>query len=116
MPQPEAEPTTTAAVKAHLKITDTTDDEAIDSAVAAVNVFVRRTEKARRISVVTPEPDPNDWPADLIQGATMLAARLFKRRNSPNGVEAFAVAGPVYVRRNDPDIGMLLDLDMPMVG
>lgn len=116
MPQPAAEPTTRDAVKAHLKITDAADDTAIDSAVAAVNVFVRRTEKARKIGVVTPEPDPNDWPADLTQGATMLAARLFKRRNSPNGVEAFAVAGPVYVRRNDPDIGMLLDLDAPMVG
>ncbi len=116
MPQPAAEPTTTAAVKAHLKITDATDDAAIDGAVAAVNVYVRRTEKARAIGVVDPEPDPNEWPADLKQGATMLAARLFKRRNSPNGVEAFAVAGPVYVRRNDPDIAMLLDLDAPMVG
>lgn len=116
MPQPEADPTSTENVKAHLKIADDVDDAAIGSAVAAVNVFVRRTEKARRVGIVDPAPVPNDWPADLTQGATMLAARLFKRRNSPNGVEAFAVAGPVYVRRNDPDIGMLLDLDAPMVG
>lgn len=116
MPQPAAEPTTTALVKAQLSIADAGDDAQIEKVVAAVNVFVRRTEKARKIGIVDPEPDPNDWPADLIQGATMLAARLHRRRNSPSGVEAFAVAGPVYVRRNDPDIAMLLDLDLPMVG
>jgi hypothetical protein len=114
MPQPADEPTTTVAVKSQLSITDAADDAAIDRCVAAVNVFVRRTEKARVVGLV--DPAPAAWPADLIQGATMLAARLFRRRNSPSGVEAFAVAGPVYVRRYDPDVAMLLDLDAPMVG
>lgn len=116
MPQPAAEPTDSTAVKAYLSIDDGADDALIAKVVAAVNVFVRRTEKARKIGVVDPEPVPNNWPADLSQGATMLAARLFRRKNSPNGVEAFAVTGPVYVRRNDPDIAMMLELDSPMVG
>lgn len=116
MPQPDTEPTDTTAVKAYLSIDDAADDEAIAKVVTAVNVFVRRTEKARRLGVVDPEPVPNVWPGDVTQGATMLAARLHRRKNSPNGVEAFAVGGPVYVRRNDPDIAMLLDLDSPMVG
>lgn len=114
MPQPAAEPTTTALVKSQLGIDDNTDDALIDRAVGAVNVFVRRTEKARAYGLA--DPAPAAWPADLVQGATMLAARLHRRRNSPSGVEAFAVAGPVYVRRNDPDIAMMLDLDAPMVG
>lgn len=116
MPQPEAEPTDTTAVKAYLSLDDAADDAAIAKVCAATNVFVRRTEKARLLGLVDPEPVPNDWPADITQGATMLAARLHRRKNSPNGVEAFAVGGPVYVRRNDPDIAMLLDLDAPMVG
>lgn len=114
MPQPAAEPTTTPAVKAYLSLTDAADDAVIDGVVAAVNVFVRRTEKARAYGLA--DPAPADWAADVKQGAKMLAARLFRRKNSPNGVEAFAVAGPVYVRRNDPDIAMMLDLDAPMVG
>ena len=116
MPQPVAEPTDTEAVKAYLSLDDTGDDDLLDKVCAAVNVFVRRTEKARRLGLVDPEPVPNDWPGDITQGSTMLAARLHRRKNSPNGVEAFAVGGPVYVRRNDPDIAMMLDLDAPMVG
>lgn len=116
MPQPVAEPTDTAAVKAYLSLDDDGDDGLLDKVCTAVNVFVRRTEKARRLGLVSPEPVPNDWPGDITQGATMLAARLHRRKNSPNGVEAFAVGGPVYVRRNDPDIAMMLDLDAPMVG
>lgn len=114
MPQPTAEPVTLTAVKAYLSLDDARDDAALTTVVSAVNVFVRRTEKARKVGL--PNPAPAEWPADLVHGGVMLAARLHRRRNSPSGVEAFAVAGPVYVRRNDPDIAMMLDLDAPMVG
>lgn len=114
MPQPVDEPVTRDAVKTYLNLTDAADDPRVDQVVAAVNVFVRRTEKARAYGLADPAPDA--WPADLVQGGLMLAARLYRRRNSPNGVEAFAVGGPVYVRRNDPDVAMMLDLDAPMVG
>lgn len=113
MPQPEAEPVTLAIVKAHLSLDDARDDDRLTPVVAAVNVFLRRTEKARRIGLADPA---TTWPDDLVQGGKMLAARLHRRANSPTGVEAFAVAGPIYVRRNDPDIAMMLDLDAPMVG
>ena len=39
----------------------------------------------------------------------MLAARLFRRRNSPGGVEAFT-DGAVYVARTDPDVAALLSI------
>ena len=55
--------------------------------------------------------DPTDeWPADLRLGAIMLAARMYRRRNSPAGVEALGELGPVYVSRNDPDLAQLLKL------
>lgn len=50
------------------------------------------------------------WPKNLAHGATMLAARVWRRRNTPSGVEAFGELGPVYVQRNDPDIAILLGL------
>jgi hypothetical protein len=113
MPQPDVEPVTLPAVKAYLSLDDERDDTRLAPVLAAVTVFLRRTEKARRVGLADPAAV---WPADLVHGGVMLAARLHRRRNSTTGVEAFAAAGPVYVRRNDPDIAMMLDLDAPMVG
>lgn len=116
MPQPAADPVTLAAVKTYLSLDDAGDDGRLAPVVAAVNLFIRRTEKALRFGLLDPRPDPDVWPADLVHGGVMLAARLHRRRNSTTGVEAFAASGPVYVRRNDPDIALMLDLDAPMVG
>lgn len=55
-------------------------------------------------------PTPDMWPANIATGASMLAARLHRRRNSPAGVEAFNDMGAIYVSRRDPDIAMLLGL------
>jgi hypothetical protein len=43
-------------------------------------------------------------------GAAMLGARLYRRRNSPEGVATFTADGAVYVQRNDPDVAMLLGI------
>lgn len=81
----------------------------LDETVAAVNALVRGLQVAL---VVNGE----SWPANVTRGANMLAARLYRRRNSPTGVEAVSDVGPVYVRRNDPDIATLLKLNRPAVG
>lgn len=102
---PSGGPTSRDAVKAHLRITDDRDDVSIDGKVDAVNRAVRSWP------VSTAAVDQAEWPADIAEGATMLAARLFRRRNSPAGVEQFAGApSPAYVMRNDPDVAMLLKL------
>ncbi len=71
----------------------------LDTAVAAVNSLIPRWIDAARL-----EGD------DVKLGAIMLAARLYRRRNSPAGVESFGELGPVYVSRNDPDLAMVLGL------
>lgn len=89
----------------------TRDVEGLEAVVTAVNGLV------------------SDWlgyhePAAEVKpqhahGATMLAARVFRRRNSPAGVEALGDLGPVYVSRNDPDLAMMLGLAnyrRPVVG
>lgn len=70
--------------------------------VSATNVWVRRLHPG---TVVDGEPA---WDADVVLGATMLAGRLWRRRDSPAGVETFAGDGAVYVQRNDPDVAMML--------
>lgn len=59
------------------------------------------------------------WPPNIRLGAKMLAARLYRRRNSPAGVESLGELGPVYVSRNDPDLAQLLCIgryERPKVG
>lgn len=57
------------------------------------------------------------WDDGVLLGATMVAARLYRRRNSPNGLESFGQDGGVtYVSRFDPDVARLLRLSAPAVG
>lgn len=113
MPQPVAGPATAAGVKLQLSLTDTRDDAMVDACTAAANQWVRRLPCA--------DVDAVDWSAhaDVVQGANMLGARLVRRRNSPDGVQAMTDAGVAYVARSDPDIAMLLQLGVyspPSVG
>lgn len=100
-PTPATPPTSAAAVREWLTLTgDVVADEAkVALYVAAVNVMVTR--------FAAPEAD-GTWGADITLGATMLAGRLYRRRNNPAGVAEFAAEGPVFVQRNDPDIAQLL--------
>lgn len=112
---PVGGPATLAGVKAHLGIADARDDDRLAAIVAAVNAKVRRwpcSEVAVNLA---------DWTvaADVVEGATLLAARLFRRKNSPAGVEAFGAEGAAYVMRSDPDVALLLGLgshQRPAVG
>jgi len=116
MPQPTDGPATLDATKLQLQLEDTVDDSYITTVVDAVNVTVR--DMAYPLSIDT-DPAPAEWPADILLGSNMLAARLVRRRNSPSGVEALTDAGAAYVSRNDPDISQLLRIGAnakPMVG
>ena len=101
---------TLEVVKAWLKLTTTTDDDLVRQCTAAANVVVGR--------YVTPPTDDLER-GDHDLAATMLAARLYRRRNSPEGVQAMTDAGAWYVARTDPDIARLLRIDQylaPQVG
>lgn len=54
--------------------------------------------------------DPAVWTKGTELGAVMLAARLVRRRNSPNGIEAFTADATAYVSREDPDVSRMLRL------
>jgi hypothetical protein len=106
-PLPEVEPTSTEVVAATFGLVDLTPAETLrlDGIVDAVNDYVRGLPKAERArgSLI--------WPASIVEGSTMLAGRLWLRKDTPGGV--FAVTGgtvPIFVHRQDPDIALLLDL------
>lgn len=103
---PEGGPTSLPLTKTQLAITDTDDDARLTDIVDAVNALVRTWPIAGTALLVTPAA----FPGFVVLGATLLAARLYRRKNSPAGVEAFASGGVAYVMRNDPDIAVMLKL------
>lgn len=81
--------------------------------LAAVNSFVGS------LPVVQHLEDGAAWPAEVRLGAIMLAARLAKRRNSPNGIESATDMNVTYTARYDSDISRMLQIDghrAPAVG
>jgi hypothetical protein len=111
-PAPLVGPTSAADVAAWMTrdAGDAAAVEKLEPVARAVNKLVRRW--------LDPRPD-GSWDDDHTFGATMLAARLYRRRNSPEGVATFTSEGAVYVQRNDPDVAMLLELGVyarPVVG
>lgn len=101
---PSGGPATPEAVTTELGPIPAGDTALVEDAVSAVNVMVRSLPAAA-LAV-----DQAEWPANIVKGANMLAGRIYRRRNSPNGVESFGDLGPVYVQRRDPDIAMLLNI------
>lgn len=90
-----------AAVESYLGLGADRDRDQLMAVCAAVNDLVSDWHGL----------DGDDEPGDRLKfGALMLAARVYRRRNSPAGVEALGELGPVYVSRNDPDLTMMLGL------
>jgi hypothetical protein len=79
--------------------------------VASVNVYVESLPNIDRDFF-------DAWDKTTILGAVMLAARMYRRKNSPGGIEAVGEM-TTYVSRYDSDIARLLNIDSfrkPMVG
>jgi hypothetical protein len=84
-------------------------DAAMGTVVGTVNEYVSGLPVVA--NAATGDPPTVTVPADVKQGAVMLGARLWRRRNSPAGVEAITEAGATYVARYDPEISRLLQID-----
>lgn len=104
--------TTVEAAGQWLQLTgDLGGDAVLSSCVTTANSVVDR--------YIDPD-QPVPSAADAHQAATMLAARLYRRRNSPEGVQGITPDGvAVGIVRTDADIARLLRIDTfttPQVG
>lgn len=97
--------TDAATVRRYVGLEANDPDPDIEPAVAAANQFATGRDNA------PPADDPS-----FALGAKLLAARLYKRKFTPEGVGSFGGEIPLYVARSDPEIRMLLGLDKPAVG
>ena len=97
-----------ADVRSWLKLPAGQDDDLVRRCAAAVEPEVERW-RADRWSTPDPDADPPTPrmyvpDAQVYEAAVMLAAKVFRRRNSPAGiVEGFGDA-VTYVARYDPEI------------
>ena len=101
---------TPSAVETYLGLTAERDAAELGRVVAAVNDLIGEW---------TGLTDADEAGERIKFGALMLAARVFRRRNSPAGVAALGERGPVYVSRNDPELAMMLGIGnyrRPVVG
>ena len=108
---PVIEYVTPARVKAAagLRPDDTADAERLAEAAAAANAWASRRPGA--------PADPDDpEAADWVLGVLTLAARWYKRRTSPEGVQAIGDGLAVYSPRRDADVTRLMRLDKPRTG
>ena len=115
---PSNGPATRAATKLQLGIpdADTSNDARVDAIVAAVNGRVLEWPVAAKADGLA------DWTGatvqDIVLGSNMLAARLYRRRQSPDGVVSLG-SDVVGAALGDPDIALLLQIDgntKPAVG
>lgn len=102
---PVGGPATVEGVKDVGKISGAHDDD-VARIVEAVNASVRR------FPCCQPAIGADDWTGfpDVVEGANMLGVRLWRRKDTPGGVEVYGEFGIAYVRRLDPDVAMLLSL------
>lgn len=94
-----------ASVKEWLRLNaqDTSDDGLIRSVCAMSEVYTERC----RPEFATADPPGYTPDAEAYQGAVMYAAREYRRRNSPAGVETFGDTAS-FVTRYDSDIDRAL--------
>lgn len=112
-----AEFTDADRVRGWLQLTpgDTAEDAIITECVAAANSVV-----GRYVGEDEPTDDTVPSATDCRIAATMLASRLYRRRNSPEGIQGITPEGiAIGIVRSDADIARLLRIDsytIPMIG
>lgn len=78
-------------------------DEQVDRVAAMTEPYVERCRPEFQVvgddGTASYQPD-----AETYQGAVMYAAREYRRRNSPSGIQVFGEAGVSFVTRYDTDI------------
>lgn len=108
---------------------DPAEDEALTSAGRTQRMLGRPadstedldsvTEAVQAVCSIVPtwltRPEAG-WRPHHHYGATLLAARLYRRKDSPGGYAQFGLEGGGYVQGNWPDVALLLGLGSYSVG
>ncbi len=78
-------------------------DEQVERVAAMTEPYVQRC-RPEWLTATPDGPEVYRPDAETYQGAVMYAAREYRRRNSPSGIQVFGEAGVSFVTRYDTDI------------
>lgn len=84
------------------------DEQLLQDVAAQTEIYVQRVRPDRYIVDTPTGGQTFDPDAETLQGAVMFAARAYRRRASPTGVQSFGDAGVSYISRWDADIDRAL--------
>lgn len=93
------------ALKSMLQIKNTNDDAELEMSLDSASTWV-----CKRVI------DGHELNPDVQQAILLLSARLWKRRQSPEGVAGWGDLGVIRILRSDPDITSLLSHHLDMGG
>ena len=80
-------------------------DVELDRVCVQTEAYVQRCRPEWYVDPATPDDTRAYVPdGETYQGAVMYAAREYRRRNSPAGIETWAEGGAVFVAKYDADI------------
>ena len=82
---------------------DVTDDDLVRRVSGLSELYVQRC-RPDQWTPADVEPTSYAPDAEVYQAAVMYAAREYRRRNSPGGIESITDAGATYVSKYDSDI------------
>ena len=89
------------------------DDPELDRVCSHTQIYVQDRRPDQYVPAADPaDPDVFTPDAAVYNAAVMYAARLYRRRNSPTGTEAWAEGGITFVARYDGDIARALRTDI----
>ena len=94
-------PATLEGTLAHLSLAADEPSGSVAAAVGAVNALVA--------GWLAPAPD-GEWAPHHRYGANLLAARTWRRKDSPGGQLQFGLEAPTFISSNWPDIAMYLQM------
>ena len=110
LPLPEGGPTDITRVVTYARIKNGVDgltpaeQTEMDDTVAAINEWVRG------LPVADAARGSESWPSAIVKGATMMAGRLWRRRDTNGGIYSAGDVVPIFVHTRDPDVALLLKL------
>lgn len=109
VPDPDAEELTSAGRVQRMLSRPADSTEDLESVIEAV-------EAVKAIVPTWLDRPAGGWRPHQHYGATLLAARLYRRKDSPGGFASFGIEGGAYVQSNWADVAMLLGLSSYAVG
>lgn len=110
LPLPEGGPTDIDRVVNYARIKGGVDGLSAADLIEMNDTVDSINEWARGLPVADGARGLTVWPPNIVKGSTMMAGRLWRRRDTNGGIYSAGDTVPIFVHTRDPDVALLLKL------